>query len=123
MTTAEISALVQGYYHAWTQRDFDTVRAHLADGLDFRSEQDRFWSADDFLENCWSYSEGLQGVLCVKEVCDGDQVFVILDWHMESGDRFASAEYLRIEEGRIAEILVVNNRPHLGAMLDLPEAE
>ena len=116
--TVDTSALhvARSYFEAWAKGDQDTVRALLAEDVDFISPQDHFVRADDFLADCWRYSDGLNGVVCMKEVTDGDQVFMILDWHMADGARFVSAEYVQVVDGRIQEIIVVNNSPVLGKM-------
>jgi ketosteroid isomerase-like protein len=99
------------YFEAWTDGDRAAARSLLADALDFRSPQDRFASADAFLDACWQYSEGLVAVAILKEVTDGAQVVLCLDWKLQDGAHFVSAEYVRVAEGRITEIVVLNNAP------------
>jgi hypothetical protein len=105
----DLKTLVHRYYEAWAARDRAAVRALLSDDLTFKSVEDTFDSADTFLSTCWKYSEGLTGVRCLKELYDGDQAFVILRWQMQDGTTFAGAEYLRVDGGRIREIMVVNS--------------
>jgi hypothetical protein len=111
MNDSETLAIVRRYYRAWARQDRAAVRAILADDLDFRSPQDRFTGADAFLVECWRYSEGLADVEFVEAIPSGDRAFVMLDWIMEDGGRFAGAETLRVEAGRIKRIIVVNNSP------------
>ncbi|MBD3257222.1 hypothetical protein GF377_02220 [candidate division GN15 bacterium] len=109
---------VHRYYTAWAAQDRTKVRQMLADNLRFVSPQDKFESAEAFLATCWEYSQGLSGVEVESEVYDGDRGFVILRWRTESGSSFADAEYVRVADGKMAEILVVNNDPAFHTMLD-----
>lgn len=111
MTVADdtLRTLVRAYYTAWARGDRDQARAQLDDSLDFRSPEDRFTRADDFLGACWRYSEGLTGVAFLREVYAAHQAFVVLRWESADGSSFVGAEYLRVESGKIREILVVNN--------------
>jgi ketosteroid isomerase-like protein len=103
--------VVHRYYEAWAGQDREEVRSTLSDDLVFRSPQDAFSSADEFPNSCWKYSKGLSGVDFLKEVYMEDQAFVVLDWHSEDGSHFADAEYARVKNAKICEILVVNNDP------------
>jgi hypothetical protein len=114
MERQHIKNLVHRYYEAWASQQQEQVRRLLRDDLIFRSPQDRFDSADVFLGKCWRYSEGLAGVRFLREIYDGDQAFVILEWSSADGTRFADAEYVRVDGEGIAEILVVANDPSFG---------
>lgn len=117
MTEDSIREVVHRFYVAWAKRDKEQVTALLAEDLDFRSAQDRFVRANEFLESCWKYSEGLAGVSFLKEVYAGDQAFVLLEWENEDGGHFVDAEYLRVDSGRVCEALVVNNSPSFGELV------
>jgi len=99
------------YYEAWAARDQERVREVLHAELVFTNPQDSFDAADSFLSACWRYSTGLAGVRFVKDVCEEDRVFVILQWLNEDGSTFADAEYLEFSNGKMKEIVVFNNGP------------
>jgi len=117
MGSSDIKNIVHQYYEGWTEQDLEKSRALLSDDLTFRSPQDKFTSADEFIVRCGHFSEGLKGVQYKKEVYSKDEAFVILEWEMEDGSCFMDAEYLRIENDKIKEIIVVNNFPEFGDML------
>jgi len=108
---------VHAYYQAWAAQNKDEVRTLLADELTFISPQDRYEGADAFLDCCWQYSKGLTGVSFLHEIYDGDRAFVILIWSMADGKAFAGAEYVRVKDSSMAEILVVNNDPKFTEMV------
>jgi hypothetical protein len=103
--------LIQAYYNAWANQDRDSVRDLLADDLDFRSAQDRFNQADEFLNACWRFSDGIVGVNYLREIYSQDKAFVVLNWMYADGSCFIDAEYLCISSEQVCEILVVNNSP------------
>lgn len=114
MTPEATRDVVRAYYEAWARQDREGVRALLADDVSFRSPQDRFETADAFLEACWAHAEGLSGVTFERELYDGEQAFVLLGWQFGGGEGFVDAEYVRVRSGRVVEVLVVNNDPSFG---------
>lgn len=116
--TVDTNALhiARSYYEAWAKGDHDTVRALLADDLDFVSLEGHYVKAEDFLADCWRFSEGLTGVVCMKEIADGDDVFLLLDWHLDDGNRFVSAETVQVVDGRVQQIIVLNASPNFGKL-------
>ena len=114
MNDSSVREVVRSYYTSWASQDRTGVRTLLANDVEFRSAQDQFKDADDFLAACWKYAEGIVGVSFMKELYSQDQAFVILTWKNADGSVFVDAEYLRVESGRVCEILVINNTPSFG---------
>jgi hypothetical protein len=116
--TRSIKTVVHDYYDAWVNQKRDGVRDLLGDNLVFKSPQDTFLTADEFLGKCWVYSRGLKEVHYLREIYSEDQAFVILLWEMDDGSRFADAEYIRVRKGMITEIFVVNNSPDFAELVE-----
>jgi len=112
-----VKKIVHQYYDRWAARDLNKSRVMLSDDLVFRSPQDKFTNADEFIEQCGHLSEGLKSVQYKREVCSENEAFVILKWEMEDGRCFTDAEYLLIENDKIKEIVVVNNFPEFSDMM------
>ncbi len=110
--------LCRRYYEAWAAGDRETVRNCLHENLSFASPQDRYDSAEAFLSQCWRFSEGLTGVRVVEEVHEGNRSFLILRWLARQGE-FMGAEYVEHAEDRITRIIVVNNDPAFGSMVEI----
>lgn len=117
MGDINIKKIVHQYYDGWAARDLHKSRVLLSDALVFRSPQDKFTNADEFIEQCGHLSEGLKCVQYKREVYSENEAFVILKWEMEDGSCFTDAEYLLIENDKIKEIVVVNNFPEFGDMM------
>jgi hypothetical protein len=118
MSQSDIGEIVRLYYEAWAMQDRAGARRLLHDELRFTSPQDTFGSAEEFLSACWRYSTGLAGVRFIRKICEGDQAFVIVRWINEDGSTFAGAEWLKVTDGTITEILVVNNDPSFGDLVE-----
>jgi hypothetical protein len=104
--------LIVKYYESWITRNKKVARECLADNLSFRSPQDVFSNADDFLDGCWHYGQDVNEIKFVKFVVQTDEAFVLLEWfHSKTGKSFHDTEYIKIENGKIKEILVIINDP------------
>jgi len=106
--------IVHRYYKAWASQALREVQALLHNQLNFASPQETFDSANEFLEACWKYSDGLTGVQFNTEVYENREAFVILQWSYEDGSSFVNAEYLQVDQEKIERIVVVNNDPSFG---------
>ncbi len=115
---SEIAGIIARYYTAWVRRDWSLAQAVLAADVRFRSPQDQANSADEMFQVCWSYGAGLVGVRFLKRIYADNEAFVILEWTAENGGMFVGAEYLRVADGKIVEILIVNNDPAFGQLLE-----
>ncbi len=110
--------LVENYYNNWVKRDREAVRDVLSDNFVFRSPQDVFYSADSFLNGCWHYGNDVDKVKFIKKVFQNDEAFVLLEWfHRETNTSFHDTEYIRIENGKFKEILVIINDPEFYRIL------
>ena len=109
MSANTVERIVKTYYESWVNQDLKSARSLLADNLNFVSPQDHFQSAEAFLSACGHYAEGIDRVEYRREVFTGNQAFVICEWFDTAGGSMASAEYLTVKDGRITEILVINN--------------
>ncbi len=101
MTTKEI---IDGYYKAWVENDRERARSFLCDDLKFRSPKDNFDSADQFMDACWKFAEPFKQFKVIHEVYDDQAGYVVYD-----GLEFVAGEFIRIRDGKIAEIYVTFN--------------
>lgn len=116
----DVRTLVRGYYDAWLRGDLAQARQYLAEDLQFTSPQESYDSAEAFLEACGHLSQGLEGLRYVRELYEGEQACVLLEWSFDLAGRagnFIDAELLRVTDGRIAEILILNNDPEYCGLL------
>lgn len=105
--TTEPLAVVEAYLAAQAARDFDAVRALLADeGFIYMSPIARFVSADEFVQ----YSALSGGIIVDREVhqvvIEGADVCHILSYRIQISEKIAVrvAHWARVQAGRIQRI-------------------
>ena len=114
-----IAGVVARYYTAWVRRDWALARAVLADDVQFRSAQEQLDNVEALFQVCWPNGERLVGVRFLKRVYSDEEAFVILEWTDDDGGTVVGAEYLRVADGKIVEIMIVNNDPALQNLFTL----
>ena len=114
----DIKNLIEDYYINWAKRDRQAVREVLSENFVFRSPQDVCYSADTFLEQCWHYGDDVDEVKFIKKVIQNNEAFVLLEWfHKNTNTSFHDTEYIKIEDGKFKEILVIINDPEFYRIL------
>ena len=106
----DIQTIVETYYQGWATRDQALARSVMADTMTHGSVHDHFASSDEFLTQCWSLADGAQSVRYIKSIFTEQEAFVILEWTFQQG-KALGAEYLRLQDGKIQEVMVVNSSP------------
>ena len=98
----------EGYFDAWTSKDFETARSLVHDDLAFRGPFESFERADDFFGSLRQVGGGLLKRADKKKVfVDGDDVCVIYDFVTDTpAGTSPTAEWYRVRDGKIAEIRV-----------------
>lgn len=103
---------VRAMFDAYLAQDRDAVARLLADGFHFTSPQDDHIDKADFLERCFPTTDRLawQSLRYVVPV-DEDNVFVMYDYQLKTGERHRNAELLTVRSGRITETQVFFGGP------------
>lgn len=98
---ANTREIIRAYFAGWVESDRDRVRSLVHDDLRFKSPDDQFERADDFLGTCWKYSEGFDAMDVLHEVYDETGGYLVY----RSGD-FTCGELVKVRDGKIAAIYV-----------------
>jgi hypothetical protein len=106
-----IQEIVHTYYGDVVKIDIPNFNISLPEDFIFKSPQDQLYSRDDFIKTCTPYMEGLAGVNFIKEVYSSEEAFLVLEWVSDNAQKFYSAEYLKIKDGQLIELIVINNNP------------
>ena len=101
MTTQEV---IKAYYKAWLDGDRKKARSLLSRDLRFRSPEDNFDNADDFLDKCWKYSEDFEHIVIEHEIYDFTGGYVVY-----SSSDLCCGELHKVRDGKIIEIYVTFN--------------
>lgn len=94
--------IARQYYEGWETSNRALLK--ISPELKFRSPDDRFNSAQDFLDKCWQYS----GAKFHNKIflSGGSSVCVKYDFPIPGSTAKTIVEWLTIEEGVITEIQV-----------------
>lgn len=94
------------YFEAWQAKDFDRLRSVLADAVTFRGP---LGSADD-AEQCLAGLRGMSrivtGININKMWADGPDVLTWFDLHTTKASPTPTANWMHVEDGKIARIRV-----------------
>ena len=105
--------VVERFTSAWTSKDFQTARALLSDGLDFKGPIDTFDNADAYMAAIQRLAEIVNGIETRKLFVDGQDVCVIYDMITATpAGTVPIAEWHQVRDGKIARIRVYfDSRP------------
>lgn len=100
------ATLARTYFSAWKGKDFDTLRSVLADDATFRGPLGTADSGDECLAGLKGMSAMLTDVDIKKMFVDGPDVLTWFELHTEHAAPAATANWMHVENGRIARIRV-----------------
>ncbi|KIF79250.1 hypothetical protein QR77_28350 [Streptomyces sp. 150FB] len=92
---------------SYIAQDRDTALRLIADDYAFTSPQDEHIGKDAFFERCFPTTERLrrQKILQVLPT-SGDDVFVMYEYELKTGERYRNVEVSTVREGRIRQTQV-----------------
>lgn len=94
------------YFAAWEDKDFDTLRSILADHATFRGPLGTADSGDECLAGLKGMAQMLTDIKVVKVFVDGPDVLTWFDLHTDKASPAPTANWMHIEDGKIARIRV-----------------
>jgi hypothetical protein len=86
---ADSAAVAEGFFDAWTSKDFQRARALLHDDVHFAGPIDTFSDADNYVASLRQLSGIVTGADKQKVFVDGDDVCVIYDLKNSARAQFA----------------------------------
>ena len=107
--------LARTYFDAWQAKDFDRLRAVLADDANFRGPLGTADSGDECVAGLRGMAEMMRSVDIKAMVSDGDDVITWFELHTDAAPPAPTANWMHVVDGRIAQIRVTfDPRPLLG---------
>ncbi len=108
MAGAESARIIEAYFKAFEEGDFDSVRSCLSESFTYTGPTARFDSPDSFLENIWHVGQILHRIEIRKTFVEGDNVCSILNFHVHLDEprRVPVVQWAVVAEGTIASIEV-----------------
>jgi ketosteroid isomerase-like protein len=104
---ADSAAVAEGFFDAWTSKDFDRARSLLHDDLSFEGPIESFSDADSYMASVRQLSGIVTGAEKQKVFVDGDDVCVIYDLNTQPIPSSRTCEWYRVRDGKIASVSVV----------------
>jgi ketosteroid isomerase-like protein len=104
---AEAKQVSEGFFDAWTTKDFDRARELLHDDVSFEGPIDTFHDADSYLASLRQLSGIVTSAEKHKVFADGDDVCVIYDLKTAPVPSSRTCEWYRVRDGKIASVSVV----------------
>jgi len=98
---ASTPAPVRGWYSAWLNKDWNSLRQILAEGFTFSSPLDDHLSVMTVKDRCWPNAYNIKRVEIEKLIVDGSNAFVISTGWTNNGKSFRNCDYFKLKEGKI----------------------
>ena len=114
----DAGAVAEGFFDAWTSKDFDRARNYLHDDLSFEGPIDSFSDADSYVASLQQLGQIVTGAEKQKVFVDGDDVCVIYDLHTAPVPSSRTCEWYRLCDGKIASVSVVFDARPFAAMFE-----
>ena len=96
--------IISNYYQAWIQNNKDLAESYLYKSLHFKSPNDEFHSAQEFLNACWQYSNTFTEFNIVQEVYSENDAYIVY----KMGEMHIG-ELIKTKNNKITEIYVTFN--------------
>jgi SnoaL-like domain len=104
---ADSAQVAEGFFDAWTTKNFERARALLKDDLHFEGPIDTFDDADSYLNSLRGLTQMMTGLEKRKVFVDGDDVCIVYDLKTGPVPTARTAEWYRVSDGKIAWVTVV----------------
>jgi ketosteroid isomerase-like protein len=98
--------IARTYFEAWKVRDFETYRALLADDVSFIGPMATLNDADSCTKGIEGMSQIVTDIAVQKVFVDGDDVLTWFDLHTSVAPPCPTANWIRVENGKIVSIRV-----------------
>ena len=98
---------VRASMDAYHRQDIETASRLLADDFTFTSPQDDHIDKASYLERCFPTADRFAASEILAIVPSGDDdVFLLYEYQLTTGERYRNAEYITVRDGRLVETQV-----------------
>jgi hypothetical protein len=104
--TDDPKTTAMSYFEAWQVKDFDRLRGLLDDLATFRGPLGEADSGDECVAGLRGMSEVVTEINILKMWSDGPDVLTWFDLHTAEAPPAATANWMHVEDGKIARIRV-----------------
>ena len=104
--TDDPNTVATTYFRAWLDRDFDTLRSILADDVTFTGPLAQLDTADECVDGLRGMSQIVTDIVVHKRLADDTDVITWFDLHTSVAAPIPTANWSRVEAGKITDIRV-----------------
>jgi SnoaL-like domain len=115
---ADAAQVAEGFFDAWTGKDFERARALLHDDVAFEGPIDSFSDADSYVASLKQLSGIVTGAEKQKVFVDGDDVCVIYDLKTAPIPSSRTCEWYRVSGDKIESVSVIFDARPFAAMFE-----
>jgi ketosteroid isomerase-like protein len=115
---ADAADVAEGFFDAWTGKDFERARSLLHDDVSFEGPIDTFSDAESYIESLRQLSGIVTGTEKRKVFVDADDVCVIYDLKTAPVPSSRTCEWYHVRDGKIESVSVVFDARPFAAMFE-----
>ena len=115
---ADAAQVADGFFTAWTTKDFVRARSLVHDDVSFEGPLESFSDADSYLTSLQQLSGIVTGAEKQKVFVDGDDVCVIYDLQTAPVPSSRTCEWYRVRDGKVAAVSVIFDARPFAAMFE-----
>jgi ketosteroid isomerase-like protein len=115
---SDAAQVADGFFDAWTSKDFERARSLLHDDVSFEGPIDSFNDADSYIASLRQLSGIVTGAEKQKVFVDGNDVCVIYDLKTAPVPSSRTCEWYRVRDGKVASVSVVFDARPFAAMFE-----
>jgi len=102
----DIADLARAYFGAYLRKQRETLEEILREDFTFRCPLGDPIDRAAYFEQCWPGNTKIQDIRFESLLTAGEEAMVRYEATLISGATFRSAEYLRAQDGELAEVVV-----------------
>jgi ketosteroid isomerase-like protein len=95
------------YFESWKRKDFDSLRAILADDVTFSGPMGSASGADDYVKQLAGFAQILDDITVEKMLADDHDVLTWFNLHPTDGEPVPVVNWCHVKDGRAQRVRVV----------------
>ena len=115
---ADAAEVAEGFFDAWTGKDFERARSLLHDDVSFEGPIDTFSDAESYIASLRQLSGIVTGAEKRKAFVNADDVCVIYDLKTDPVPSSRTCEWYQVREDKIESVSVVFDARPFAAMFE-----
>ncbi len=99
-----IEEIIKDYYNAWVNNNKERVNLILSDNLIFKSPNEEYTSASQFIDSCWKYATHFKSFNIIEGIYSNQTAYILY----KMGNMYIGG-LIKTKNNKITEIYVTFN--------------